>query len=366
MKGETFFKDKLEHIIFLEVSETVISETFKTKTLGSQYIPINTSAVIEKVKNGIDLSEIPVSLFYEAMIIVLCCNKTFQYNELYVRILKNNFTSACTGIKKKVYELVKCGEYIDAYILLKGYLTLDINKDNFDKLLWLACEIYKSNTWFKDEAFIIIEEAKQIPDYITPFYFEAEFYYAEGNFRSALDSLCVYLQKGGNETSEITQFKRKLQISVDYEVGKEMVREDPKSALKLLLPLLEETEANPLLYYHIGMAYRVFGLYEKAIYYLNESVAIDSSYAEVINELGLSYACLNDFSNAALYFKKAFEATKSVEICTNLISCFISMKDYKQAKVYFETAKKINSNDEILIKLGEIIEGDNNGIKGVH
>ena len=74
---------------------------------------------------------------------------------------------------------------------------------------------------------------------------------------------------------------------------------------------------------------------KKAIYYLNDSLAISSDYVEVINELGINYACLGEYETAIKYFRTAFEVTKSIEICTNLIMCYLNIGDNKQAKDSF-------------------------------
>ena len=85
-------------------------------------------------------------------------------------------------------------------------------------------------------------------------------------------------------------------------------------------------------------------------------IAIDSALVEVVNELGINYASLNDFNNAIKYLRKAFEATKSIEICTNLIMCYLNKGDMKHAKLHYDIAKKINSEDEIVKKLESVFQ----------
>ena len=73
-----------------------------------------------------------------------------------------------------------------------------------------------------------------------------------------------------------------------------MLKEFPEKAIEILLELGEEFEENPLIYYYLGVAYRKLQNYEKAIYYLKESIEIETGIFEVVVELGLNYACLGE------------------------------------------------------------------------
>ncbi|MNI79377.1 Tetratricopeptide repeat protein [compost metagenome] len=72
--------------------------------------------------------------------------------------------------------------------------------------------------------------------------------------------------------------------------------------------------------------------------------------------MGINYASLEDFENAIKYFRKAFEATRDIEICTNLIMCYLNSGDLKQARLHLEIAEKINKDDEIVKEIKEYIK----------
>ncbi len=108
------------------------------------------------------------------------------------------------------------------------------------------------------------------------------------------------------------------------------------------------------IYYYIAIAYRVLENNEKAIYYLNEAQAINSDDVAVVNELGINFACIGDYQNAIRYFRAAFEVTKEVDICTNLIMCYLNLGDIEQAKIHLELAEKINPEDEILKEIKKL------------
>ena len=82
---------------------------------------------------------------------------------------------------------------------------------------------------------------------------------------------------------------------------------------------------------------------------------IESGILEVINELGVNYACLGDFETAIKYFKKGFEASKDVEICTNIVMCYLNLGDKENAKLHLDIAKKLNSEDEVVVELDRIL-----------
>ncbi len=131
--------------------------------------------------------------------------------------------------------------------------------------------------------------------------------------------------------------------------------ESPEKSIGLLLSLVDVFDSNPLLYYYLGVAYRKLDNFEKAIYYLNESLNIESGILEVINELGVNYACLGDFETAIKYFKKGFEASKDVEICTNIVMCYLNLGDKENAKLHLDIAKKLNSEDDVVVELDRIL-----------
>ena len=165
-----------------------------------------------------------------------------------------------------------------------------------------------------------------------------------------------YTMNGGEQTLDVIELKNSLETITNFQKAKELVPTNPKDALKILIPLIDQLGDRPDIYYNCAVAYRVLQNYEKAIYYLNEAVALDKDLIEVINEFGINYACLENYKMAIQYFRKAFEVTKSIEICTNLIMCYINAKDYEQARAHLDIAKKIDSKDEIVIQLENILK----------
>lgn len=354
------FSEKLSHILFLEINKEKIESIFKVQVNEEIYIPIKSENIVEKVKSGAKMDSIPAGYFIEAMFFVLGADENFRFNRVYKKILLN-VPESIKFIKGKIYKAVDKKQYEDAYIMLKGLIEIEENEENYSKLIMLADKLRSLDRIYKEEELSIIEKAKSIfSQYAMPYLYECLIKRDDKDYENALFALNNYLSIGGEETKEITELKISLKNVVDYEKGKQLIYDDPKKSLSLLIPLLDEFNDDAELYYYIAIAYRVLENYEKAIYYLIEAVNIDSNMPELINELGINYASLGNFEKAIEFLRKAFEVTKSVEICTNLIMCYINAGKIEEAKKHLDIAKKLDSQDEIVIELDSILNSNNN------
>ena len=188
-----------------------------------------------------------------------------------------------------------------------------------------------------------------------PYLYQAIVLKNDGDFKAARVAINEYLNKGGKVTKEVEIIKADTQNISDYENAIEYLAEDPAKSIEILLRLAEEFEENPLIYYYLGIGFRKLEDYNQAIYYLKESVKRESGILEVIVELGLNYACINEFEEAIKLFKKAFEASRDVEICTNIVMCYLNLNDLENAKLHLDIAKNLNPDDEIVKQLETMI-----------
>lgn len=177
----------------------------------------------------------------------------------------------------------------------------------------------------------------------------------QGDFTKALYCINNYFKVGGTLTKETSELRSVLKDIRSYERGKEILYEDPKGALELLLPLASPFGDDPILLYYIAIAYRILNQNSLALEYLQQAFALDNQLIEVVNELGINYAAIGDYEKAIQYLRKAFEATKAIEICTNLIMCYINIEDLKQAKLHLSIAEKLKPDDEIVQQLKDIL-----------
>lgn len=351
------FKDKLSNLLFLQMNRERVEKVFNTKLETNEeiYMPVATEDIVHKVKNNEDVDNIPVAFFIEGMVYVLGADEEFKYNDIYEKIILNA-PKASEFIKGRIANYVKNKKYEEAYIILKGLSKVEKTKEIYTKLIMLADKLRNLNKEYTQEELEVIDKAKLIDGYEIPYLYEAFIKKDEEDFYGALFSINNYIAKGGEETPDISELRNSLKMVNDYDEGKKYVYDEPQKALDLLLPLLNQLGDNAEIYYHIAVAYRILENSPKAIQYLEKALEIDSSYPEIFNELGINYACLEDFESAIVCLRKVFEATKSVEVCTNLIMCYINIGNYKQAKIHLAMAKKIDNEDEIVKQLNNILK----------
>lgn len=355
MDIQTFYKDKLSTVLFLEVSKEAVKRVFHKDIIKNICVPIRAKKMLDQITDGRDFESIPVDLLIEGMVYVIGADPKFIYNSEYKDIILS-IEKSSDFIKGRIYSEVKDENYEDAYIIIKGLLEIETDISIFDKAIIIIENLRNKDSMFKTEELELLKRAEEISGYSRPFLYEAIIHYENGENEIALNCLEDYITRGGEETAEVTELKCNLQRTVNYEKGKELAYSEPDRALKYLLPLMDEFGDKASLFYHIAVCYRQLENYEKGIYYLNEALSIDPDLVEAFNEIGIDYASLGDFKNAVNYLRKAFEVTRNVEICTNLIMCYLNMGDIEQAKNHLEIAKKLNSQDEIVIKLDNILK----------
>jgi len=217
-------------------------------------------------------------------------------------------------------------------------------------------ELKIKNPAFADEEMAMLEKAKEIPEYEKPYFYEALLKRDIKDYKGAMEAISKYIEISGTSDKEVISFKEELSRSADYEKGKKLIYDDPKAALELLIPLIEQFQEDATLLYYIGVCYRILENHQKSIYYLNQALELDNDLVQVVNELGINYASMGDFGTAVKYLRKAFEATKSAEICTNLVMCYLEMGRLEDAKAHLALAEKLDPEDEIVKELKKMIE----------
>lgn len=359
MSFNSLCKEKLSKLLFLEINyKEFLKELgvdYREYDIEELYIPINPKHISEDISNNYKLNNIPIYYFVEGMFFALGADKNLKFNKAYKQILPL-IKDSIPCIKKVIADRIKEDKLVDSIIFLKGLSEVSKEKDVYNKLL-LVCEaLREKNNEFNEIQLDISEEAKHLfQQEAFPYLFAALAYNNMEKYQKAFVELNEYLARNGEKSEFIEALYDEIKDSMDYENGKEALLEEPNKALERLLPLADKFEDNSIVRYYIGTAYRRLDNYEKAIYYLNESFALDQNMVETVNELGLNYALLHDYDTAIKYFKKAFEATKDVEICTNLIMCYINLGDKDNAKKHLELAKAIKKDDEIVFELERYI-----------
>ena len=350
------FTEKLSELFFLEIKKEVIQNYFNYSMLENIDFPIRAKRLIKEASDENYGGGFSISYIIEGMAFILGADPKFKYNYIYNEILSSD-TKNNMILKKIIAKEVKAELIEDAYILLKGLVTFDQSRENYEKTLLIVHDLAQKDKKYIYEEKYIIENGKMINHFPLVYLYEAMLNRDEGELELSLFSMNKYVENGGEITQDISKFMEELEVAKEYNLGKELSISRPIEAIKILLPLLDKFEKNASIYFHIAVAYRNLKSFEKAIYYLNEAMAIDSNIIELFNEFGLNYASINDYDNAILYFRKAFEVTKSIEICTNLILCYYNKGDLEQSKLHLQIAKKIMPSDKIVIQLEEMLNG---------
>lgn len=361
MDYKALFKEKLSKLLFLEIDKEGFKKVvnipeyinFNSKDL---YIPISSEYITSNIGDKVKIENLPIYYFIEGMLLTLGADKDISYSEDYKLLLMQIPQSEECG-KSLVAERVKEDRLEDAYLILKGLLQINEDEEYMKKLLLIGISLREKDSSFEEILLEDIEEArKMFSNMKEPYLYKGIILKDKLDYAGAKVEINEYLRRGGEQTPEIEMLMNDIENVTTYEKAISLIEEAPEKSIGMFLSLLGHFEENPLIYYYLGVCYRRIKQYEKAIYYLLESLRIESGILEVVNELGLNYACIGDYEEAIKYFKKAFEASREVEICTNIIMCYLNTGNLKDAKLHLEIAKKLDKDDEIVKKIEKVIE----------
>lgn len=361
MNYDALMKEKLSKVLFIEIKIDGLLKMMnyngpdlKLKN-DDLYFPIRVERLSEEIKSDINLSNLSISYLVEGMFLTLGVDKYFRFNDDYKKIL-HVIKESEDYAKGIIADHVKNKEYLDAFCLLRGLTRFNECEDYYDKLLTVGEKLTELDKEFADIQCEVISDAKELfLNSPMPYYYETIVDYTMGKTSEAYVAIHEYLNKGGEKDSKISTLLSILSDDENYSKGTELLDKEPRKALEYLLEVHKNNSDDAILNFYIGLAYRKLELFEKAIFYLNESVRLDSSIVEAINELGIDYACIGNYDEAIKYLRKAFDATKDIEICTNLIVCYYNMGNIEEAKLHLEIAEKINKDDEIVKSLHELL-----------
>jgi len=357
---KTMYKDKLSKLLFLEMNMDGFKRSlnipsdlkFKNDDL---YMPISAEYVAANANDEMKISNLPIYYFVEGIFIAFGADPNIRYIDDYGTIL--SYIPDCEDcVKSLIADRIKKDRLEDAYVLLKGFYRYTREEEILVKLLAVGETIREKDSSFAELLLEDIDECKKnFEKSPEPYLYNALVLNDKGEYKGAEVEINEYINKGGKRTAEIEQIITDITNISRFEKAVDLLKEEPKKAIELLLPLSEEFKENPLVYYYLGIAYRRIENYNKAIYYLNKSLSIESGSLETVNELGMNYACIGEYEEAIKYFRKAFEASKEVEICTNIVMCYINLGDKEQAKIHLELAKKLAPEDEIVIEIDQML-----------
>ena len=273
-------KERLGKLLFLEINIDGFKEnigipnyvTLKNKDL---YLPISSNNISSNLNDEIKLKNIPIYYFIEGMFIALGCDENLRFNDDYELILDYiKDTERC--IKSLISKRVEEENFLEAYILLKGYYNYSKDLDVMKRILLVGEALREKDSVFNEEMLDIIEYCEENSLKICEHYlYKAMILKDKGDFKAARVAINEYISRGGKVTNEVEILNNDINNISDYEKALELLKEDPKESIKLLLKLVADFEENPLLYYYLAVAYRKLENYEKAIYYFYFNIFIN-------------------------------------------------------------------------------------------
>lgn len=365
MDYKSLFKEKLSKLLFLEINQEGFKKSvnipeyisFKNKEL---FLPISSEYITSNIQDKIKIENLPIYYFIEGMLLTLGADKNISFSDDY-KLLLMQIPESEESAKSLVAKRVKEERLEDAYLILKGLLEVFENEEYMKKLLLIGISIREKDSGFEEILLEDIDQAKILFNKMKePYLYKGIILKDKTDYAGAKVEINEYLRRGGEQTPEIEMLMNDIENVTTYEKAVSLVDEEPEKSIGLFLSLLDKFQENPLIYYYLGLCYRKVGQFEKAIYYLLESLRIESGILEVVNELGLNYACIGNYEEAIKYFKKAFEASREVEICTNIIMCYINLGNLEDAKLHLKIAKQLNKDDEIVQKIEKLISKKEN------
>ncbi|MGL4873637.1 MAG: tetratricopeptide repeat protein [Clostridium sp.] len=361
MDYRSLFKEKLGKLLFIEVEK----EGFKKMVQIPEYIefeeeelflPISSEYLTENIGDKLKIKNIPIYYIIEGILLTLGADKDIKFKNDYIKLIRQIPEAEECG-KSLVFKKINSNELVDGYLILKGLSLIFDDEEYIKKLLLIGVSIREENRDFEDILLEDIEKAKKEFEKLNePYLYRSVIYKDLGDYQGARVEVNEYLIRGGVQTPEIELLMKDIENITSYEEAIELLDKDTEKSIGILLDLVEKFDGNPLMYYYLGVGYRKIGKNEKAIEYLLESLRIDSGILEVVNEIGINYACLGDYEEGSKYLRKAFEASKEVGICTNLIMCYINLGKIEDAKLHLEIAEKLDKDDEIVIKIRKFLE----------
>lgn len=346
-------KERLNALLFLEFDRTKASEIFYAKSLTESedelYVPINPDFLVKKVTSNEVPSDLPISEFIVGMAYAVALDPEFTFAAEYQAMLKGYGASEMI-LKKKISSLYQEGNLTESFILLKGLYEFSGDEETENILLSAGEELALKDDLWMTEVLALTEIAIDNGN-INGYLIQGSLKSAAGSEDEALAALKRYIAAGGEESEAVLSRIEELERNTKAEEAYRKLYEDPKGSLKILLELLPREGNNPRLIYSIAVCYRLLENHEKAIYYLEEAQALDPGFIDVLNELGLNYALIDDYGTARDYFQAVFDTTKEFEPMTNLIISLFHLGEVRQARELYDRAMEVRPDDEILAQI---------------
>lgn len=354
-------KDKLTAIVFLELKKDIKLKGDFIIPAGT-LLPLKSEDLIKGIKENDFGEEISLDKFISGITYVLGSDREFQYNNLYIDILRNINADIESYIMARAQEYAEEKDYISALIFFN---TLEVicNKPleagyNIANTLKNMAEYYRDNNERDYQLYNELSYNKFLDlsvrfDYSPYPYYHLGFYHAQKReYEKALDKWEKSYNRASDEKFKqgIKELMLGVSDSISYEDGKNKILDgNVMEGLKKLIPLAEKHVDWSEAKYYIALGYRKLGNYKKAEVILVELLERGENFSKLYNELGLCYFYLGHIQKAVDELQKAVNLNNNEPgyLCNLGIACW-SLGEVEKAREYINKAYGIAPQDQLV------------------
>ena len=378
---EKYFKEAMEKIVFINLSDEFIDRHETLRFLKGIPIPVSLDVLENEAhKNEKGKMGFSPAAAAQAMVYVIGASKNFPYAEQYKLFLKYNIKGFYVATLASGIDLAQRGKFLEAAIVFRATDIYDRwsrkdeplgtpktrdprlpeTPDAIYNYARVCRDIYMDEneedpakkTVFREESVKAFETlVKEFPEYDQSYYFLGFFYMNKKRYQDAQQVWNKFLEitKDSVMADDVRERMDQVADLIIYEKGYlEVMNERAEAGLEILLPLYEKYREWWNLLFFIGLAYRKLGEFEKAIFFFEEVARLKPSQSDSYNELGLCYASLGDYNNAEKYFKKAaLIEDNDPELLCNLAAVYINCGKLDEAEETLSKAESMAPGEEI-------------------
>ncbi len=310
-----YFRKYLDRFIFAELSETFMERSGAYGQMKGVPVPLRK----DEVRGAVGGDGIDMSVIAENMIWVMGCDPHFKHTGDYAAILKAVYgDDVYVTMAEEGREAAKMGEMDSACIHFRA--SLCVGSDYLHgiygyaracRAMYLAEENEEYVGRFKAEALEWFEILTvEHPDFAPGYYYLGYGYLNMGLYKKAEITWKSFLRYAGDgnekEREEIEQRLEQMKDPLVIEAGcNDVIAGRYESGIDLLEPFLSSGFAKwwPL-HYYLGVAYEMTARRDDAIREFKETLKLNGSHLETMEELLSIYEDEGDDDNADKYSRK--------------------------------------------------------------
>ena len=357
-------RKNIEKLRFLELPKEYFSDCDDFIYDNEIQVPIFTDYLEEmilKKKEGISIGEALKSMGY-----VMGIDKDFKYNNLYFKIIQKYISNPTAFFSSYANTEYNKGEYRNAIIILS--CIIHFYSTELDVLFNYAnlCKGMIDRTNNPEEKENFYYESKRVFKLIVkhnPRFAMAQ--YQLGFF--FLNDNCLEDAKNSFEIAKKYISEDNMDILEDIDIQINNIKNI--NSLSIIEKLIEEgnidlairdlykfhpfrNEEKYKRFFLLGYGYRIKGEYKKAIEHYSHAFDLCNTEVELISELALCFAMMNDFEQAEELYLAALDLSPdSAVLLCNLSMVYMNMNELGLSEKYIKQALDLDDKDEIALSV---------------